>query len=927
MQSIPKVSLFSLVVALISYLPLLTALPDSNSDLKAFRTENRDSIRIKSSDENVEGYAKWLVRYKLARRRAAPVYNLEGAPFSLAEQKAVKTLVDDFLVNDDPISPNWQCNPAAVQDPFGNFIITWQDERNGNNDIYAQRYDSSGIALGSNFKVNDDTAGADQWFPAIGMDGSGNFIIAWRDERDGNQDIYAQRYDSSGAPIGSDFKVNDDADSANQDLPAIASDAEGNLVIAWQDERNGDYDIYAQRYDSTGTPLGANFKVSDDIGTAIQVGAAIAVDGSGNFIITWYDHRSNNWDIYAQRYDSSGNPLGANFKVNDDIFYDDQCYPAIAVYGSGNFIITWQDARNGSYDIYVQRYDSSGTPLGSNFKVNDDSGPSVQDHPAIAVDGSANFIITWCDKRNGNQDIYAQRYDSSATALGVNFKVNDDPTATYQRNPAVAADSAGNFIITWEDWRNGIHFDIYVQRYDSSGTPLSINFMVNDDVGYARQDHPDIAIDGDGNFVITWKDYRFTDYGDIFAQRYDSSGIPLGSNFPVNDNPGAGGCNFPAVAADNSGNFVVTWEGADGGTSYPDLFARRYDASGTPLGPSFKVNDDIGDCYQIYPAIATDRSGNFVIAWVDDRHIDFDIFAQRFDSSGTPQGANFEVNGDDMGAFQFFPAVAMDEEGNFIIAWIDNRMGDDDIVAKRYNPSGQVLNSDFRANDVPGSALFPGFITPAAIPAITTVGGGNFVIAWTDERNETWWPDIYAQRYNSYCTRIGTNFRVNDDSITVLQWSVSIASDGRRNFIITWADDRNDNWDIYAQKFDSSGTPLGNNYFVPNPQYASFGQEFPEVVANKSNIYFTWMDDRRDGNWDIYAKMVEGDWPIIRGDANDDGVINSADIVYLINYLFKGGPAPDPLWVGDVNCDEIINSADVVYLIDYLFKGGPPPAC
>ena len=63
----------------------------------------------------------------------------------------------------------------------------------------------------------------------------------------------------------------------------------------------------------------------------------------------------------------------------------------------------------------------------------------------------------------------------------------------------------------------------------------------------------------------------------------------------------------------------------------------------------------------------------------------------------------------------------------------------------------------------------------------------------------------------------------------------------------------------------------------------------------------------------------------ICGDANGDGVINSADVVYLINYLFKGGPAPDPLWSGDVNCDEIINSADVAYLIDYLFKGGPPP--
>ena len=63
----------------------------------------------------------------------------------------------------------------------------------------------------------------------------------------------------------------------------------------------------------------------------------------------------------------------------------------------------------------------------------------------------------------------------------------------------------------------------------------------------------------------------------------------------------------------------------------------------------------------------------------------------------------------------------------------------------------------------------------------------------------------------------------------------------------------------------------------------------------------------------------------ICGDANGDGVINSADVVYLINYLFKGGPLSDPLGTGDVNCDGIINSADVVYLINYLFKGGPPP--
>ncbi|KPL03275.1 MAG: hypothetical protein AMJ73_07475, partial [candidate division Zixibacteria bacterium SM1_73] len=66
---------------------------------------------------------------------------------------------------------------------------------------------------------------------------------------------------------------------------------------------------------------------------------------------------------------------------------------------------------------------------------------------------------------------------------------------------------------------------------------------------------------------------------------------------------------------------------------------------------------------------------------------------------------------------------------------------------------------------------------------------------------------------------------------------------------------------------------------------------------------------------------------ILRGDVNGDGVINSADVAYLINYLFKGGPAPEPLEIGNTNCDEVVNSTDVVYLINYLFKGGPPPEC
>ncbi len=64
-----------------------------------------------------------------------------------------------------------------------------------------------------------------------------------------------------------------------------------------------------------------------------------------------------------------------------------------------------------------------------------------------------------------------------------------------------------------------------------------------------------------------------------------------------------------------------------------------------------------------------------------------------------------------------------------------------------------------------------------------------------------------------------------------------------------------------------------------------------------------------------------------RGDANGNGEVHIDDIVYLINYLFMGGPAPPALRAGDANCDAVVDVADVIYLINYLFQGGPPPGC
>lgn len=121
-----------------------------------------------------------------------------------------------------------------------------------------------------------------------------------------------------------DFQVNENAgpNGVGQESPSISSDSSGNFVVTWMDRRNGDVDIYTQRYASDSNPLGANFKVNDDQGVA-QMWAdqwllpAISVDGSGNFVVTWWDNRNEDTDVYAQIYPSDGSAVDSNFRMTN----------------------------------------------------------------------------------------------------------------------------------------------------------------------------------------------------------------------------------------------------------------------------------------------------------------------------------------------------------------------------------------------------------------------------------------------------------------------------------------------------------------------------------------------------------------------------------------------------------------------------------
>jgi hypothetical protein len=784
--------------------------------------------------------------------------------------------IPDFLVNEQTsIDGSKQSSPDIDCDGQGNYVITWMDHRNGTDfDIYAQIFLNDSTPLSNNFIVSDDGGTSVQYNPAIAVDYNSNFVITWMDKRNGEWDIYTQRFSNSGAAMGSNFKVNEEPGNEEQADPGISIDSCGNFVIVWADEKSGDWDIYGQRYSADGTALGGNFKINDDAGFELQYWPACMGDKNGNIIVSWVDKRYNDdYDIYAQRFLQNGTPQGNNFKVSTDAGISLQLLPDIAIDENGNFIIAWEDKRNGNWDIYAQRYLNDGTTVGNNFKMNDDTPVTDQQYPTITGDLFGNFVVCWEDDRNEYTDIYAQRFASDATPLGINFQVNTDTINSYQYFPEIAADEYGNFMITWEDYQLGFNGDIFSQSYINDGTATGENNKVNDDTGSENQFAPSIAKDSSDNFIIAWIDNR-NGFTDIYAQRFSGDGTVVGNNFKVNDDTSAYEIyDGPSAASDPAGNFVITWVDYRN-ELWGEIYAQRYSGDGTALGSNFKVNNPGANV--VYGATAAcKKNGGFIIIWGDTEdggkdplHFQYlnnskslrpdlltenkgsepDIWAQQYLSDGTLLGVNFKVNDDAGDTEQVSPAIAIDSSGNFIIIWQDNRNGDWDIYLQRYLSDGTPIGSNIKVLD----SLFIDFQSE---PSLSSDDVGNFIIAWKDKRNGDF--DIWAQRYHFDGSPLGYNFLVNDDNGSTYQSSSCISADGSGKFIIFWTDRRNGNNDVYAQRYLNSGIPFGGNYRISDTSDRE--QSLPSVVLGNDRINTTWQDNRTgQTGYDVYANVF--DW-------------------------------------------------------------------
>ena len=200
-----------------------------------------------------------------------------------------------------------------------------------------------------------------------------------------------------------------------QHFPAIVTDGAGGAIVTWYDYRNGNADIYAQRVNASGVPQWTSGGVALCTAANSQEVPTIVSDGAGGAIVTWSDFRSGlDYDIYAQRVNASGVPQWAPADgVALSIVANDQSLSTIVSDGDGGAIVTWHDFRSlVDYDIYAQRVNASGVPQWAANGVALSTAANDQIFPTIVSDGAGGAIVTWYDYRSGSADIYAQRVNA-----------------------------------------------------------------------------------------------------------------------------------------------------------------------------------------------------------------------------------------------------------------------------------------------------------------------------------------------------------------------------------------------------------------------------------------------------------------------------------------------------------------------------------
>jgi hypothetical protein len=393
-------------------------------------------------------------------------------------------------------------------------------------------------------------------------------------------------------------------------------------------------------------------------------------------------------------------PISAEFQISDNIVNGAQTSASVATAADGSFVVAYlgQSFTGGQIDVFMRRFDNDGNPIAGAVPVNQFT-TGDQSRPAIGMEDNGDFAIAWLDHENSQ--IMARRYNAAGTALGNEFQVSVNSVGTNfdVNRPDLAMDANGDFVVTWARDVAGDD-DIKYRVYNNAGTAVTSELQANTTTT-GVQSKVEVCMDDAGTFVITWQSAGADGSGTgVRARQFDVAGAATTSEFGVNTFT-TGDQHEPSIGNDDTGEFVIAWtsEGQDG--SLGGVYAKRFNDLGVAQGGEFRVNTVTTDDQEL-PSVAVDDFGDFVIAFDSNLQDGSQegIFARGYEADGTSDGGVFPVNTVTNG-IQFDAAATFDEATNkIVIAWTSNG----GVKARRYimdriNPAAPSTPDLFPTSD------------------------------------------------------------------------------------------------------------------------------------------------------------------------------------------------------------------------------------
>ena len=562
--------------------------------------------------------------------------------------KSLIPAVADIKVNkDDGMASFTQRFSDIAYFPDGKGVAVWEDERNGEWDIYAQLLTVDGLPTGSNVRLIHSTSFRSSRQPRLAVNAAGKLALVWNEEE--SAAIKATIFNSSLSALTGQVELNDNSGTDVVNLPAVTALSTGGFVVVWEDTRDG-ANIYGQIIGDGANRIGVNFRVNSNVNSPYRIAPDVVASNDTTFAVVWEDARDGNGHSYFRVLKNDGTPLYGDLLLESNHPEAYQFNPQVRFIKGTGYFTGWISTRDAGQSVYGQVISKISVPVDTNFRINGQLADVCWDLRMAAARDSGIGCV-WADFTSMAQIKY-QKISNLGKLSGNNITMQDNSLLGERNFPAIAFRASGLNVI-WTDERNG-NPDIFQQRLEASPPITLDNLILNDDHVGSQQYSPDIAWLPQGANAIVWRDCA-TDDGDIYLQRNSISGAPVGAALRINDDPG--GVSRITRALEPLRAAPRLWSGriAAPPPELPDktssLSAWRLTA--LRLARILSLMTTVPQKPKSQPDIAIGNDGSSVIVWVDERSSRKQIYLQRYNSSGVAVGGN-QLVADVSGAVESF---------------------------------------------------------------------------------------------------------------------------------------------------------------------------------------------------------------------------------------------------------------------------------